>query len=172
MTYSADSDLELAFGASNVQKWADLDGGGVPDTIDARKLWAREQAYAEINAKLQDSIYQFPLPDQGADGYPSLLIRMEAYLAGVLLYESRGVTDVGEDGKAQHQLMWHRQAVDRFIRDIWARRLKLPKSVVLAADAVTATSDAPAMVSFDDPGGVREATILSDDFITILGPVS
>lgn len=147
MPYCEDTDIELAFGRENVHKWADVDNDNLDASVTARKLWAREQATAELDARLAASAYQFPL---ASGDYPAILVRMCAYLAGVLLYESRGVTDVGEDGKATHALMWHRKRVDEFIRDVYGRRIVLI-GAELSASAVTEVTHVPEFVSFDDP---------------------
>lgn len=165
MTYSANADVELAFGRSNVRKWADLNNTNLQAEIDDRMEWAREQAYDELNSRLASSRYQFPL---AGTTFPAILVRMEAYLAGVLLYESRGVTDVGEDGKAQHALMWHRKRVDEFIRDVHGKRIELLGAELSAdADAVGPITTTMLMISFDDPSPSRSVPRLEDNMIDI-----
>ena len=164
MAYSADTDLYLAFGRTNVRKWADVQNDGLNANITDRIAWAISNADSELDAKLSKSRYQFPL--DANSNVPPILTRMSAYLAGVLLYESRGVTDVGQDGKAQHALMWHRQRVDEFVRDIHGRRLELI-GVTLKDGAVTPVSEAPAMVHFKDPAMRRPIPKLGDDLIEI-----
>jgi hypothetical protein len=143
MTYSTDGDLELAFGRTNVRKWADVNNDGVAADVAARLEWAREAAYAELNDRLRKSPYQFPLAEPGSgDAYPATVVRMEAYLAGVLLYESRGVTDVNQvTGQPIHALMWHRRAVDRFVTDLCTRRMTLD------VEPPVETSETPAVVN-------------------------
>jgi phage gp36-like protein len=164
-TYSTDDDMELAFGRSNLLKWADVDNNRDWDAVKRRMTWARTQAKAELDARLRDSAYQFPLDITNRCLIPTLLTRMEAYLAAVLLYESRGVTDVGPDGKAQHALMWHRQRVEQFIKQIFARQVKLD-GAVLRSDAVQQTSEAPDFISFRDPSH-RHPRRVEDDMITM-----
>jgi phage gp36-like protein len=164
-TYSTDDDMELAFGRSNLLKWADVDNNRDWDAVKRRMTWARTQAKAELDARLRDSAYQFPLDITNRCLIPTLLTRMEAYLAAVLLYESRGVTDVGPDGKAQHALMWHRQRVEQFIKQIFARQVKLD-GAVLRSDAVQQTSEAPDFISFRDPSH-RYPRRVEDDMITM-----
>lgn len=170
MAYCEATDIDLAFGQTNVRKWADVNNNGLASEINARIAWAIENADSEIDSRLNKSRYQFPLSD---DSYlPSILVRMSAYLSGVLLYESRGVTDVGPDGKANHALQWHRSRVDEFIRDIHGRRLELI-GVTLKDGAVAVVSEAPAMVCFPDPSTVsRPIPRLADDMISTEGPNS
>lgn len=165
MTYCTDNDVFLAFGRTNVRKWADLDNTNVQGSIDARMMWAREQAYDELNSRLASSRYHFPL---SGTTFPAILVRMEAYLAGVLLYESRGVTDVGDDGKAQHALMWHRKRVDEFVCDIHAKRIELLDAELSAdAEALGEITTTMLMVSFDDPSPNRSIPRLEDNMIDI-----
>jgi len=166
-TYSTNQDLYLVFGQSNIKKWADVDNDRVYGNIEARLDWARAQAYDEINSKLAESLYQFPL--KGPD-YPLIIVRMEASLAGVLLYESRGVTDVDAQGRAQHALQWHRTFVERCIRDIFARRLVL-QGATLRDDATDPTLQnvTAQFVPLSDPSLDRNAglPVMEDDLIEI-----
>jgi hypothetical protein len=127
MTYCSDDDVFKAFGRSNVRKWADVNNDQVESHVLERLEWAREGAYAYLNDKLRKSSYQFPLaaPASG-DSYPFTVVRMEAYYAGVLLYESRGVTDVNPvTGAPMHALSFFKKEVESFIADVITRRITL-----------------------------------------------
>jgi hypothetical protein len=127
MTYCTDDDVMKAFGRSNVRKWADVNNDAVEAHILERIEWARDGAYAYLNDKLRFSPYQFPLsaPASG-DSYPFTVIRMEAYYAGVLLYESRGVTDYNQmTGAPIHALAFFKKEVESFIADLITRRITL-----------------------------------------------
>lgn len=162
MSYCAKSDVELAFGSANVRKWADLENTGLQATIDARIEWAIANADSELDAKLAGSRYQFPLDDDS--DLPPILVRMSSYLAGVLLYESRGVTDRGERGEAQHALMWHRKRVDEFIQDVWGKRVDL-LDVTLRNGAVTPIDEGPVAIVFDDPSDAESVPWVADNLI-------
>jgi len=142
MGYCVANDLYLSFGKVNITKWADLDNVGDNANITNRIDWAISNATNYLDSKLSDSPYQFPLPNQV---YPPILVLMTCYLAAVLLYESRGIADVDKNGKGMHALRWHRDHVECFIRDIYARKLDLI-GVTLRADAIT-TSETPDFVS-------------------------
>ncbi len=140
--YATAADLYITFGKQNVTKWADVNNNNVPDEIDDRIEWALEQASAELDARLKNSPLQFPLEEPGSgESYPAIVIRMTCYLAGLLLYESRGVTDAEGD----HQLKWCEKRVDRFVRDVWVRRVSLGIEVPIE------TSESPFFIEFDDP---------------------
>lgn len=162
MAYCEDTDLDLAFGQANVRKWADVNNNGVNTEIVARIAWAIANADDYLNSKLRKSRYQFPLADDST--IPPILKRMSAYKAGVLLYESRGITDVGPDGKGNHALLTQKQEVDEFIRDIHGRRVELI-GVTLRDGAVASITEAPTMVCFPDPGGERVPLRLDDNMI-------
>lgn len=164
MPYCTVTDLNNAFGSTNVTKWADVNNTQLQAEIDARIAWAIANADDYLNSKLRKSRYQFPLADDS--DIPPILARMSAYYAGVLLYDSRGVTDIGPDGKSVHALTPQKNAVDEFIRDIHGRRLELI-GVTLREGTVSSISEAPKMVCFEDPGGRREIPTLSDDLISI-----
>lgn len=161
MTYCTQADVELAFGRVNVRKWADIDNTNLDAVIVARIAWAVGEADSELDAKLAKSRYQFPLDD--SSDLPPILTRMASYLAGVLLYESRGVTDVDEHGRAQHALMWHRKRVEEFIRDVWGKRVELI-GVTLKDGAIAPIDEGPDNVVFDDPSDVVRP--LGPDMIT------
>lgn len=168
MTYSANSDVFLAFGERNVRKWADIESTNIQAVIEARIEWAREQAYDELNSRLASSKYKFPLDELAEnEAYPPILVRMEAYLTGVLLYESRGVTDVDDEGNPKHALRWHRKAVETFVTDIHAGRLQLLNAPLTdEAEALGEVMTTPDFVSFDDPlDETRCAAEMSDNLI-------
>lgn len=148
--YCSKTDVQMAFGKINADKWADVDNNGLQTMIDARYNWAIEQATNELDGRLADSPYQFPLavPVDPAQ-YPPILRRMAAFLAGVLMYESRGITDMGPEGQPIHHLSWHRKWVYTCIQDIYARRLDIP-GAVLRTDAVV-ISECPEFIKFADP---------------------
>lgn len=145
VTYSADSDVEAIYGSTNVDKWADLNNNEDAGEITARKLWAREQAYARVNARLLHGPYEIPFDSPA----PTLVVRMEAALAGVYLYQSRGVTDFDADGRAVDQLAHERKQFDVDVRDILTRRLRLDvtENAVTHPQVVPDEPEAPAEVT-------------------------
>lgn len=120
MPYSIRADLEAQYGSANVSTWADLNSNKNGTEIAARVAWAIAKADAYLDDRLRFGPYAVPFAG------PPLRVRdMSATLAGTYLYDSRGVTDYDADGKAQDQLQWQRKSVDRDIRDILTRRLRL-----------------------------------------------
>jgi len=127
--YCEPTDLFLGFGKANIIKWADVDNNNDNNSINTRIAWAIENATNELDGKLADSPYQFPLAVGGP--YPPVLIKMCASLAAVMLYDSRGISDENKETG----LSKHKKAVDMFVRDIYARRMTLP-GAILNPDAV------------------------------------
>lgn len=119
--YIGRSNIEARFGTANVATWADMDNDG---SEDAGRI-AAAIAYAEdtIDDRLRDSIYTTPL---SATGSSMLWIEdIAARLAGVWLYESRGVDDVDEFGRPQHKLSAHREQAMRDLERILRGEVRL-----------------------------------------------
>jgi len=131
MDYCTQADIEDLFGAVNVAKWADLD-----NDIDATKIAARVArgitvASAQVDDRLRGGPYALPIT-----GSPTTLVNLAAMLAGVWLYESRGVQDYSPDGGYPvHRLRWFSEQADKTIKELRAGTLRLDAPL-----AVTGTS--------------------------------
>ncbi|MBN2024952.1 MAG: DUF1320 family protein [Pirellulales bacterium] len=119
--YCVRADVENVFGAHNVRKWADVENHGNGAHIGGRIARAIAAATAEIDDRLRGGPYLVPIAT-----VPTTIRQLAARLAGVWLYESRGIEDFDEvTGRAIHRLAWHREHVDRVLKEIMAggRRL-------------------------------------------------
>lgn len=114
--YAERGDIEQIFGKENVKKWADVDNNGVLIDIDTRICWALAESRAFIDARLRGGPYAIPF----VAPFNYQIISQSARFAGVLLYESRGITDFSENGRPQHQLSAHRDQVLRWLQQIIA----------------------------------------------------
>ena len=104
--YATREDVEAIFGSSNVAKWADMDNLGLEETITARINAALQYAAAQIDSRLGVSGFTVPLElIDGGDEYPVVIVNLAAALAGVWLYESRGIEDKGE---IAHRLVYNK----------------------------------------------------------------
>ena len=120
-TYCTRSDLEALFGRSNVTKWADMDNDQDSDAIEARIDRAIAVASARIDDRLRSGPYSLPIT-----GSPPTLVNLAAQLAGVWLYESRGVQDFSPDtGYPVHRLRWHTVQAEKTIREILSGVVRL-----------------------------------------------
>lgn len=130
--YAARTDVELVFGRTNVSKWADVDNEEDSTFITNRICWALQEAYSHFNNRLRGGPYAVPF----IEPFESQIISMSARLAGVMLYDSRGITDFSENGKPQHQLSAHRDMVEKFIKDVMAGIIRLDAEHVVNYPAV------------------------------------
>ncbi len=146
MSYSVKSNIEAVFGVANVAKWADLDNDEDEAKIAARVAAAIAVADEEMNDVLRTGPYAVPLTAVGGGALTSpSVVNMAAVLAGVQLYESRGVDDYDpEAGKYAHRLKFLKDEVTRKLREIMKglRRVACERS----EDAPT---DVPKVVSVD-----------------------
>lgn len=129
MSYCTAADILTFFGKTNVNRWADLENTKVQSEIDARIAVAITYAHNEVNDRLRGGPYTTPLVEPP----PNIITDIAARLAGVWLYESRGVEDIEESGKAVHKLTWHKDYARRVLREIrnGIRRLDLLSTVTI-----------------------------------------
>src|SRR5580658_8315780 len=96
--YAAQSDIEDIFGITNVAAWSQLDPTQPPGTADTDRIQrALDYADARLIAFFRiHGNYATPLVPLNSD--VDLVTRWDATLAGVWLYESRGLRDDTKDG--------------------------------------------------------------------------
>ena len=96
--YSAQSNVEDIFGVTNVAVWSQLDPTQPPGTDDETRIQrALDYADARIISFFRNfGNYVTPLVPLNTD--VNLVTRWAATLAGVWLYESRGLRDDTKDG--------------------------------------------------------------------------
>lgn len=117
MSYCARSDIEARFGVAEVQKWADLDNNDVAASVTARITAAIAFAENEINDRLRRGPHVIPFEEPP----PSKIVSVCASLAGIWMYESRGVVDYNpETGAAMHRHHWTKRDAHRALREIRA----------------------------------------------------
>jgi len=121
--YAARTDIEQIYGADNVSKWADLDNDENPTTITTRINRSLTFATNEINDTLRGGRYVLPITDLSA---AVTLVDLCATMAGVWLYESRGVEDFDpETGRSVHKLVFMRDRAKKKLEAIRANRIQL-----------------------------------------------
>lgn len=102
--YAVRLDIENIFGVFNVSKWADIDGQTHPVAIIARITEALTLITEEIDDILRGGPYTIPFTV-----VPSMIKRICATLAGIWLYEARGVTDTDANGQPLHKYVSMKQ---------------------------------------------------------------
>ena len=73
-----------------------------------------------MNDRLRSGPYTIPFID-----VPSLLVRVSSMLAGVILYDSRGLGDLKND-----QVSRHREYVDNFVRMLHKKQISFTNTAV------------------------------------------
>lgn len=141
MAYATETDLFQVFGRVNVRKWADVNNSKDGAEIDERIAWALESASTELNERLRMSVYQFPLE---VEPFPQLVVLVTCWLAGLRLYESRGLIDSSDAEGFGKRL---EKRVDKFVYDVLNRRVVLDVAI---ADLPIETTDVPFVVNYDD----------------------
>lgn len=121
MAYAAESDCKIIFGKHNIEKWADVDNAKDAAAIESRIEWALALAEETVNNRLRGGPYAVPFSEPA----PLVVTDVTARLAGVLLYEARGVTDFSPNGDVIHQLKHHKDHVQKFFEDVHKGRLRL-----------------------------------------------
>jgi len=119
--YATRNDIELIYGKTNVFQWADVDNNENETDIDARIEWALKNSYYRINDRLNQGPYTVPF----VTPFPNQVIVTSARMAGIELYDSRGITDFAETGIPKHMLFYHVQMVEKFFVASLANQLFL-----------------------------------------------
>lgn len=86
MAYATRSDMELHYGKSAIERFADAENQSSATEIDARITWALDTAQADMDGRLA-RMYDLPF----SSPYPTILVTMNALLAGVVLSNHRKV---------------------------------------------------------------------------------
>lgn len=113
--YCTQANIESTFGTNNVAKWSDIEESGSANTTQI--AWAIDVASDEIDDYLRGTHYTIPLKTP-AGATPASITDIAATLAGVRLFEMRGVQNLENNGEANHALAWHRQWVRQSLLDI------------------------------------------------------
>lgn len=116
--YSTRYNVEMIYGKTNVAKWADVDNQEDPIFINQRIEWAIGLADTEINSKLAESSYQIPF----SMPIDPLVVDLSARYAGVLLYDSRLITD---NPSKTDQVSIHRKMFFKTIAQLQAGQRRL-----------------------------------------------
>lgn len=123
MKYATKDDLFIRFGKSNIVQWSDVENNQDETEIDRRIAWSIEQAEEEINERLRESPYQFPLTEK----IPLSIRKTCSEIAAIYLYDSRRIND---DKEGLDELSMIREGIDEYFRQIIGgkRILDLPRS--------------------------------------------
>ena len=109
------------FGADVVNKWCQVNGADADDILVHQSV-AITTAEDYIDAVLRDGIYDVPFTGT----IPSMITNIATMLAGVNMYEAKGVLDWSPDtGQPQHRLHFQRAQAMDLLNNIRIGRVKL-----------------------------------------------
>lgn len=117
MAYATQANIEDIFGASNVDAWATHSGDD--EAATAARI-ARSLVVAEdhVNSRLRRGPYAIPFASA-----PTIIVDATARLAGVWLYECRGVADATNEETSN--LLRHKESVDALLADVLSGKMRL-----------------------------------------------
>jgi hypothetical protein len=117
-SYTTDAEDDLLWGKSNLDAWADIDNKKDQITVDARRTWAQETAYAQINARLRDGLYTIPITGT----IPDEIKYISSLRVGILLYDSRRIALQNDSKDA---VLPHRRMYEMELSEILSGKKKL-----------------------------------------------
>lgn len=123
-TYCTRSDIEETFGVGNVAEWGKLSDSYSDAQVLTRITRAITVASEDIDDTLRAAGIEVPCVDE-SDATPTTIEQLCADLAGVWLYESRGIDDVGRDGSPNHRLKTFADRAQTRLDEILSRKRKI-----------------------------------------------
>lgn len=117
-TYCTQADIELEYGATNVDEWADIDNDDNATTKAARIAEAIALAGEEIDEVLRMANFKLSAVAADGSGTPKTINRLARVIAGLWLYEGRGAQDYTRDGTPMHGHWWRRQWAENYLDEI------------------------------------------------------
>lgn len=126
MAYIVRADIETQFLPDEIDKWADPHNNDDQTAIDAQVAASIVHAEARVNDELRGGPYAVPLT---ATTIPQAIIEATAIIAGIWLYEKRGVVEVDSAGDPVDRFMFRRTRVQDMLRRIKGGFLRLELDV-------------------------------------------
>lgn len=123
MAIITDTDLNNAYGATNVDEWADLNGDADATHIAARRTWAIDGATADFYSKMRKGRYIIPIADEANS--PADIKELVAGFAGLKLYFSRGnvSTEAADNTNAKNLFSRKEKELNTKLNDILAGKI-------------------------------------------------
>ena len=100
MAYATRSDIGAIFGRPTIARWADLANDGIETNIAERISTALSSAENQVNDALRGGAYAIPFAT-----VPACVTEITAKLAGVWLFEGRGILEEPEDNEEAAKLI-------------------------------------------------------------------
>jgi hypothetical protein len=120
--YTNSHNVEQQYGIDNVHKWCAIDDTDEAVDYGRRMYAAIAAAESEMDDSLRSSAYTIPFTAP----IPAVVTEIATALAGVRMYEARGVTDFDpESGQPQHRLHFQKKEAWKRLAMIKAGQLRL-----------------------------------------------
>ena len=103
MSYCTRGDIELRYGATTVNLWADLEGDGSLEDARINKAIAIADARIDDTLRVSASEFKLPIADDD-DLVPASINDISIKLAGYWLSTARGVRDYDDKGTPMTRL--------------------------------------------------------------------
>lgn len=119
--YTSLVEIENVFGRHNVAQWMRIEDDDVP-TINARMLSFMEESDEQVDSTLLGGVLKIPF----VDPVPKLIRQAATLLAGVAVYEARGIIDVNPaTDQPMHRLALHKKRADTMLKRIRCGRQRV-----------------------------------------------
>jgi len=136
LQWTSRREMELLFGPENIRQWADLNNENDAEHISDRIDWSAENATAEARELLVDS----PVDLDNLTEAPLTLRMNVSRMAGVLLYESRGVKDTDSD-EGKHKLRYHKDEAAKYFQKVRAGSIRIGRSATSVPGVIPNSDD-------------------------------
>lgn len=126
--YAIRKDIENIYGKSNIEQYADLNNRKDASEIEERINSMLELAEQTINGRLRGGPYEIPFTTPVV----FLIKDLTARMAGILLYDGRGIVDAEDEEEGVENLRPHRLQVESTIKQILGYKLRLDLALTSA----------------------------------------
>ena len=120
--WTSRDELEMLFGLSAIEQWADVENTRDPLQIDRKVNWSVRVATSDAKSRLSGSAAD----DIANPG--DMLRAMTTAIAAVWLYTARGVKDTSSD-EGRFRLAWARKKADDWFDQVVAGKIILPEAI-------------------------------------------
>lgn len=120
--YTDSWEVEKMYNRENVRMWLSIPGGDDEDSVDfALRAWEFiDEAERQVDAEISGPFFNGDgLVSDFVNGVPPVIKNVATMLAGVMMYEARGVVDYDTNtSNVSHRLQWHRKRAERLMKSI------------------------------------------------------
>jgi len=123
--YTDSTRIELMFGGDNVHKWLALNDRDSPIDYALREYQIIKDAEQWIDDRLKGSF----ISEAFTEDIPAIIQQIATEIAGVMMYEARGITDTNPvTGAPQHKYRFIRDRAEARLKDLKYGKIKVATS--------------------------------------------